>query len=290
MPQARLKFRRPINRGCAIDDAGVAEKSWAEQDQRSSARSRRDLSFVALYKRTRSVNRAMRCATRDVRADRRSPQVRWVSRCDSNSGCRCSFGTLFIAFCRTTLPLPGVSGESARLKAARRVGRAGQNALAVCEYNSKWNSFQFGDALVEMLPVKGSDRSNLGACRYRRQKAMTDTLNSATRVHFIVGDPIAQVKVTRGCHANLQRATANAVVVPAHVANRSGALVTRRVWKKCGWNLCVTVPHEFACCDLCDSTSDRARFCEHRQHYASQLPMAVGAVTCSTAWLCRRHA
>lgn len=90
---------------------------------------------------------------------------------------------------------------------------------------------------------------------------MTDTLNGATRVHFIVGDPIAQVKSPAGVTQAFSERQQNAVVVPAHVAPADLALWLQGVSQaKNVDGIIVTVPHKFACCDLCDSTSDRAHF------------------------------
>lgn len=90
---------------------------------------------------------------------------------------------------------------------------------------------------------------------------MTETLNGATRVHFIVGDPIAQVKSPAGVTQAFSQRHQNAIVVPAHVAPVdlanwvSGVSLARNVD-----GIIVTVPHKFACRDLCGSTSERARF------------------------------
>ncbi|MGE0097340.1 MAG: shikimate dehydrogenase [Hydrogenophaga sp.] len=86
-------------------------------------------------------------------------------------------------------------------------------------------------------------------------------LDGATRIHYIVGDPIAQVKspseVTRALLAHGR----NAIVVPAHVAPQhlagwvAGTALAQNVD-----SIIVTVPHKFACFDLCVSTSGRAAF------------------------------
>ena len=47
---------------------------------------------------------------------------------------------------------------------------------------------------------------------------MPERLNGATRVHFIVGDPIAQVKSPAGVTQAYQARGHNAMVLPAHVA------------------------------------------------------------------------
>jgi len=90
---------------------------------------------------------------------------------------------------------------------------------------------------------------------------MSSTLNGATRVHFIVGDPIAQVKSPAGVTEVFNQRGHNAIVVPAHVAPDNliawlaGTTLSQNVD-----GIIVTVPHKFAACDLCATTSDRARF------------------------------
>lgn len=90
---------------------------------------------------------------------------------------------------------------------------------------------------------------------------MSNPLNGATRVHFIVGDPIAQVKSPGGVTQAFHERGHNAVVVPAHVAPDNliawlaGTTLSQNVD-----GIIVTVPHKFAACDLCATTSDRARF------------------------------
>lgn len=91
------------------------------------------------------------------------------------------------------------------------------------------------------------------------QKALN--LDGATRVHFIVGDPIAQVKSPAGVSQAFQDAGFNAVCIPAHVAPADLAQWTAGV--TCCHNvdgIIVTVPHKFAYFDLCASTSDRGAF------------------------------
>ena len=44
------------------------------------------------------------------------------------------------------------------------------------------------------------------------------TLDGASRIHFIVGDPIAQVKSPAGVSQSFQDAGLNALCIPAHVA------------------------------------------------------------------------
>ncbi len=90
---------------------------------------------------------------------------------------------------------------------------------------------------------------------------MSQALSGATRVHFIVGDPIAQVKSPAGVTQAFHDAGRNAVCIPAHVAPNDLAGWTKGV--SLAQNLdgiIVTVPHKFSCFELCATTSDRAGF------------------------------
>lgn len=90
---------------------------------------------------------------------------------------------------------------------------------------------------------------------------MLEVLNGATRLHCIVGDPIAQVKSPAGVTRALQDRGSNAVVVPSHVSVEhlsawfAGITLTKNVD-----GVIVTVPHKFAAFDLCASSSERASF------------------------------
>jgi len=86
-------------------------------------------------------------------------------------------------------------------------------------------------------------------------------LDGASRVHYIVGDPIAQVKSPAGVSQAFQAAGLNALCIPAHVAPADLAAWTA------GVSLCknvdgiiVTVPHKFAYFDVCATTSERGAF------------------------------
>ena len=90
---------------------------------------------------------------------------------------------------------------------------------------------------------------------------MTESLNGATRVYFIVGDPIEQVKSPGGVTQVYQQRGHNAMVMPAHVA--PAALAAWLAGVSLAQNvdgIIVTVPHKFACFDLCATTSERAAF------------------------------
>jgi shikimate dehydrogenase len=90
---------------------------------------------------------------------------------------------------------------------------------------------------------------------------MSLQLNGATRLHFIVGDPIAQVKSPAGVTQAFADRGHNAIVIPAHVAPSDLAAWlagSSRAQNVDG--VIVTVPHKFACFDLCATTSQRAAF------------------------------
>lgn len=91
---------------------------------------------------------------------------------------------------------------------------------------------------------------------------MSETqLSGATRVHFIVGDPIAQVKSPLGVSQAFAQRGMNAMVMPAHVAPTdlaawlAGVSLAQNVD-----GIIVTVPHKFACSALCATTSERSAF------------------------------
>lgn len=92
---------------------------------------------------------------------------------------------------------------------------------------------------------------------------MLDQLSGATRVYFIVGDPVAQVKSPAGVTQAFEARGHNAVVVPAlvspgHLAQwLAGTSHSRNVD-----GIIVTVPHKFAAHALCASASDHAHFLE----------------------------
>jgi shikimate dehydrogenase len=89
---------------------------------------------------------------------------------------------------------------------------------------------------------------------------MLDTYSGATRVLFIVGDPIAQVKSPAGVTQALRALGRDAIVVPAHVAPADlpdFLGMVRRMPNVDG--VIVTVPHKFAAAELADGLSPRAR-------------------------------
>ena len=89
---------------------------------------------------------------------------------------------------------------------------------------------------------------------------MLDTYSGATRVLFIVGDPIAQVKSPTGVTRALRALGHDTIVVPAHVAPADLAdffSVAARMPNVDG--IIVTVPHKFAAATLSHDLTPRAR-------------------------------
>lgn len=90
---------------------------------------------------------------------------------------------------------------------------------------------------------------------------MDVTLTGETRLYYIVGDPIAQVKSPPALTEILVARGANALVVPAHVApaNLDLFMKAARATQNVD-GVVVTVPHKIAALDHCDEATERARF------------------------------
>lgn len=87
------------------------------------------------------------------------------------------------------------------------------------------------------------------------------TLNGATRVIAIIGDPIAQVKSPAGVTAMLQARDCNAIVVPVHIPSADlDAFMAGVSRMKNLDGVIVTVPHKLDAFRFCATTSERARF------------------------------
>jgi shikimate dehydrogenase len=89
---------------------------------------------------------------------------------------------------------------------------------------------------------------------------MLDSYSGATRVIFIAGDPIAQVKSPAGVTRLLRERGGDKVVVPAHVKPGDLAAflaVAQRMPNVDG--VIATVPHKFDLAALCTETTSRAR-------------------------------
>lgn len=86
-------------------------------------------------------------------------------------------------------------------------------------------------------------------------------LSGATRVYFIVGDPIAQVKSPAGVTAALRAAGRDAIVVPAHVApNDLPGFFAAVARMQNVDGVIITVPHKFSATPYCATLSDEAKF------------------------------
>jgi len=90
---------------------------------------------------------------------------------------------------------------------------------------------------------------------------MLERYSGATRVYFIIGDPIAQVKAPAGLTREFERRGCDAVVVPLQIASAdvgAGIAALSRAANVDG--LIATIPHKFALVAHCETLSERARF------------------------------
>ncbi|MCC8392647.1 shikimate dehydrogenase [Paraburkholderia sp. MMS20-SJTR3] len=86
-------------------------------------------------------------------------------------------------------------------------------------------------------------------------------LSGATRVYFIVGDPIAQVRSPQGVTNAMRAAGRDALVAPAHVAPADLAAFFAGVTPMRNVDgVIVTVPHKFSAAGFCTSLTDEAEF------------------------------
>ena len=89
---------------------------------------------------------------------------------------------------------------------------------------------------------------------------MLDTYSGATRVIFVAGDPIAQVKSPAGVTRLLRAGGADAIVVPAHVhPHNFAAFLTTAERMPNVAGVIATVPHKFALYEACGSMTQQAR-------------------------------
>ena len=90
---------------------------------------------------------------------------------------------------------------------------------------------------------------------------MTISLNGATRLNVIVGDPIAQVKSPAAMTRSFLARGVDAVLVPAQVAAEDLTLFLDAATKMKNLDgIIVTTPHKFACAAYCRSKSARSDF------------------------------
>jgi shikimate dehydrogenase len=90
---------------------------------------------------------------------------------------------------------------------------------------------------------------------------MLPSLNGETRLHLIVGDPVAQTKSPSGLTAEFAARGVNAVCVPIHVAAADFDDFMRGAKRAHNIDgIVITIPHKFAALRHCEEASDRARF------------------------------
>jgi len=84
--------------------------------------------------------------------------------------------------------------------------------------------------------------------------------SGATRVVYVVGDPIVQVKSPYGVTKLLRQRGADAIVAPAHIAPADLAawVAATQTMRNCD-GIIVTVPHKFAALALCQQATPQAR-------------------------------
>ncbi|WP_250526633.1 shikimate dehydrogenase [Caballeronia sp. GAWG2-1] len=86
-------------------------------------------------------------------------------------------------------------------------------------------------------------------------------LSGATRLYFIVGDPIAQVRSPSGVTAALRKAGHDAIVIPAHVAPADLAAFFAGVTPMQNVDgVIITVPHKFSAAGFCASLAEESAF------------------------------
>jgi shikimate dehydrogenase len=85
--------------------------------------------------------------------------------------------------------------------------------------------------------------------------------NGETRVHLIIGDPVAQTKSPSGLTAEFARRGVNAICIPAHIAPaRFDAFVAAAKQAQNIDGIIVTIPHKFRALRHCNEATARAKF------------------------------
>lgn len=86
-------------------------------------------------------------------------------------------------------------------------------------------------------------------------------LNGSTRLYFVVGHPIVQVKSPEGVTNELIKKGLNAIVAPADVApEHFPNFVQQHLYLNNTDGLIVTVPHKIAALNCCQKLTERAQF------------------------------
>jgi shikimate dehydrogenase len=95
----------------------------------------------------------------------------------------------------------------------------------------------------------------------KEKLSVLEKYSGATRVIFILGDPIAQVKAPFGLTREFERRGQDAIVVPLQLAPAdvdAGIVAMSRAKNVDG--LIATIPHKFALASRCATLSERSRF------------------------------
>jgi shikimate dehydrogenase len=91
--------------------------------------------------------------------------------------------------------------------------------------------------------------------------SLDEGLSGATRVYFIVGDPIAQVRSPSGVTAAMRAAGRDAIVIPAHVAPADLAAFFAGVAPMQNVDgVIITVPHKFSATAFCKTLTNEGEF------------------------------
>ncbi|WP_277185829.1 shikimate dehydrogenase [Caballeronia sp. BR00000012568055] len=91
--------------------------------------------------------------------------------------------------------------------------------------------------------------------------SLDEGLSGATRVYFIVGDPIAQVRSPSGVTAAIRAAGRDAIVIPAHVAPADLAAFFAGVAPMQNVDgVIITVPHKFSATGFCKTLTKEGEF------------------------------
>jgi shikimate dehydrogenase len=91
--------------------------------------------------------------------------------------------------------------------------------------------------------------------------SLDEGLSGATRVYFIVGDPIAQVKSPSGVTAAMRAKGSDSIVIPAHVAHADldAFFAGAASLQNCD-GVIITVPHKFSATSYCKSLTKEGEF------------------------------
>jgi hypothetical protein len=120
---------------------------------------------------------------------------------------------------------------------------------------------------------------------------MLDGFSGATRVYFIIGHPIAQVKSPYGMTRLLEENGKDAIMVPIDIlpADVPGFVELAGRMPNCD-GICITVPHKFAVVPHCRDDVEDHRTARLGQCHAPQCRRLLAWRHVRRARPCRRHA